>query len=361
MTRMTLRTRVPTRIIPRVALGLAGLSIVGIVAYAQPIAPPAGPINHVYKTLQEVEPRTPISSLPYAINQPGSYYLTRDLSGLVAQHGITINANNVTLDLRGFSLVGVPGSFSGVFVAAGGGQNLVVQNGTVRDWGAHGVDMFDSQNSQLRDLRAFTNIMDGLRCGGGCLVSGCTSLGNSGDGLEGQGAVTVAACTFSSNLGRGILATDNWAISGCTASYNTLDGIRVANGSTVSACTAGNNGGDGIHANFGNTITGCTARANTGDGIDVVSGNYVSANTCNANGAAGDGAGVNASGADNRIEGNLAAGNDRGIDCNPAIGNTIFRNSASGNTVQFDVAAGNDLGPIGTAAAAASPWANIAF
>src|SRR5262245_28247040 len=90
----------------------AGLAVIGIVAHGGPLPPPVGPVDHVYKTLQEVEPRTAISSLPYTINTPGSYYLTKDLTGLAAQNGIMINSSNVTLDLRGFSLVGVAGSLS---------------------------------------------------------------------------------------------------------------------------------------------------------------------------------------------------------------------------------------------------------
>ncbi len=40
-----------------------------------PLAPPGAPAP-TFKTLQQVEPRTPISALPFTISQPGSYYLT---------------------------------------------------------------------------------------------------------------------------------------------------------------------------------------------------------------------------------------------------------------------------------------------
>ena len=43
-------------------------------------------------------------------------------------------------------------------------------------------------------------------------------------------------------------------------------------------------------------------------------------------------------------------------------GNTIVRNSASGNGDNYGaIVGGNDVGPIGTAATATSPWANIQF
>src|SRR5262245_40285062 len=39
-----------------------------------PLAPP-GPPAPLFKTLEQVEPRRPISSVPFTINQPGSYYV----------------------------------------------------------------------------------------------------------------------------------------------------------------------------------------------------------------------------------------------------------------------------------------------
>ena len=81
-----------------------------------PLAPPAAPADGVMKTLEEIEPRIPISSLPYTITEEGSYYLTGNLSLATPDtHGIAINASNVTIDLCGFTLRG-PGKdvgFSG--------------------------------------------------------------------------------------------------------------------------------------------------------------------------------------------------------------------------------------------------------
>jgi hypothetical protein len=70
----------------------------------------------VKKTLNNVEPRTPISSLPYTISAAGSYYLTGNLTA--DANGILVDANNVTIDLAGFSLIG-PGSGTsyGVYMA----------------------------------------------------------------------------------------------------------------------------------------------------------------------------------------------------------------------------------------------------
>src|SRR5687767_18893 len=96
------------------------------------LTPPGAPAPTM-KTLQQVEPRTPISSLPFAINQAGSYYLTTNLSGVSGQSGITIAAHNVTIDLGGFDLAGVPGALSGI-VLSGVRTNLAVRNGIIRAW-----------------------------------------------------------------------------------------------------------------------------------------------------------------------------------------------------------------------------------
>src|SRR5688572_7558852 len=74
-----------------------------------PLTPPGAPAPS-FKTLQQVEPRTPIQSLPFTINQPGSYYLTTNLTAnALDANGITVATSAVTLDLRGFALVGLSG------------------------------------------------------------------------------------------------------------------------------------------------------------------------------------------------------------------------------------------------------------
>ena len=55
------------------------------------------------RTLNQIEARTPISSVPFTITSSGSYYLTTNLT-VNSGNAITIATNNVTLDLGGFTI-----------------------------------------------------------------------------------------------------------------------------------------------------------------------------------------------------------------------------------------------------------------
>ena len=61
-----------------------------------------------------------VNSLPgdanavFVISQPGSYCLGSNVVGVAGKNGIKIDADNVTLDLAGFGVLGVGGSLSGI-------------------------------------------------------------------------------------------------------------------------------------------------------------------------------------------------------------------------------------------------------
>jgi parallel beta-helix repeat protein len=344
-----------------------------------PLTPPGAPAPTM-KTLDQIEPRTPISSLPFTITNSGSYYLTGNLTS--AGGGIIIQTDEVTLDLMGFTLSG--GTGSGIYIS-GNLNNIVIRNGTVRDW-TNGIDIPGARNSQLESLRVFNNGTYGIRVGS-AIISHCEAFSNGGEGI-GAGATSVVRdcishdnggpgitvnfdsaisnCVARQNTGAGIITIYGNTVKDCTANFNTAGGIIVGEGCTVTGCTAKSNGADGIAADGGSTVSGCTSTANTGDGIEVTSSCRVVENTCQGNGAAaGDGAGIHASSSRNRIDSNTVMGNDRGIDCNPASTNLIIRNSARGNTTNYDLVAGNNSGAIilspGVGFSATNPWANFEF
>ena len=75
-------------------------------AFGQGSLTPPGAPAPTMKTLQQVEPRVPISTAGATITQSGSYYLTCNLVGASGVNGINVNADNVTIDLNGFVLDG---------------------------------------------------------------------------------------------------------------------------------------------------------------------------------------------------------------------------------------------------------------
>lgn len=286
------------------------------------------------KTLDQLEPRTPIESAGVTITNPGSYYLTGNLTAS-GSHGIIIQTNNVSLDLKGFTLES-DDSNTGVFVN-GAYTNITIRNGNIRRW-VTGIDSSFSQNTQLDGLLVTHNLFG--------IVSG-------------QGTV-ASRCTASFNTQFGLSVSSGCSISQCIARNNGSHGILASSGALIVGCVAESNGDDGISLDRG-TVKDCVARGNSGDGIEAFINCMVVGNTCLDNGFNGSGAGIHSRQGGQHIEGNYVSGNDRGIDCNPSTNNLIIRNSASGNAIDFDIAGGNTTGPIVTSvtiATSTNPHAN---
>ena len=427
-------------------------------AHAQGSLTPAGAPAPTFKTLQQVAPRTPISSLPYTISSPGSNYVTTNLTGVNAASGLTIAASDVTLDLKGFSLVGVPGSIDGILVS-GNRTNLWLGNGTVRGWGQEGINGTTALSSVFTDLKIIGGGDVGLRSGTAATVTRCTALANNQEGIlafdncqfsqcaaRNNGAAGIAVvgnncritdCQAQFNGAAGIAVGNNCRIIDCQAQFNNSDGIATGSGCFISGCTSANhtnnNGGiigsagistgsgclishcatannfNGILAGADSSISVCTALASLNSGISLSSNSVVTAsaasgnayngivlnglystvegctasgnmlsgiavaadgclvlnNTCDSNGLGGfsTSAGIGCYGNSCRIEANHFSNNYPSGFTAGTTNNIITRNIAVTNTVQkisYDVsAANNDVGPIGRAATATSPRANL--
>ena len=313
-----------------------------------------------------------VNSLPgdgtavFVISQPGSYCLGSNVVGVAGKNGIRIDADNVTLDLAGFAVLGVGNSLSGILI--NGHFHIVIRNGSISGWSSHGLDGTNGALSRIEDLRTDANGGNGLVINSGsqvnncvaaqntgvgiavsnnvlvtgcvsslngghgfglgtaCTIKSCLAFGNTGAGITTGGVnyLTVIDCNANTNTGGGIAARARAFITSSTAEGNGVVGISVGASSTVSNCHASGNTGDGIIASNGSAVTGCTASANTGDGIKVNSLSRVEGNTCEENGA---GAGVHVAGQGNRIDGNTVARNVRGIDVDLG-GNLVVRNDA---------------------------------
>jgi hypothetical protein len=239
------------------------------------LSPTAAPAPTM-KSLSQIEPRTPISALPYTISTAGSYYLTTNTTCTTCTggtNGITILVNDVTLDLSGFTLLRVAGSGSGVN-GAGAGHNYIIRNGTLRNWGADGVNLSGSINSQFQSLRFYANANIGLAAGMGSVVVNCEAYSNTVAGFELAGG-EMSHCVAVRN-GTGIVASTGCVLDDCSARSNASAGfLLVGTGVEISRCAAADNYAFGILTSSGCVVADCTASGNGGDGINVGFGTLI--------------------------------------------------------------------------------------
>ena len=370
------------------------------------LTPPGAP-GETMKTLAQVEPRTPISSLPYTISEPGSYYVTGNLSSTT--NGIVIESSGVTVDLMGFSLRGdgtssYPDYDYGIHVISSTNaviENLVVKGGRISGFYG-GLYCQSMNNSRIEGLVVSDNTEHGVslndsnsgHCNGNTIAD-CTISGNGDKGvyLNGREAQcngnTIADCTISDNGNDGVYLFSSKAqcngntIADCTISGNGYYGVRLyggsssqCNGNTITDCTISENGDKGVYLYGyggqcnGNTIADCTISENGGYGVDLLgqfgqcNGNTIRENTVSRNSSRGisiyrsDGNRVEA----NTIWGTTGEGDTYGIRTALTTSNFILKNTCVGNGTNYELDSDDTFGPIVTSSGALSgtdPWANF--
>ena len=318
-------------------------------AFAQGALTPSGPPGATMLTLLQIEPRTPISTVPYTITQPGSYYLTTNLTGTSGTNGITISSPNVTLDLRGFSLTGVPGSLDGIHVSSSF-TNVMIMNGTVGYWGGIGIYADGIWGGQFTHLTLVANVGDGLDPGRVGQASYCISTGNGADGFGAFCSNTkFENCTATANDGFGFSILEGCLLQGCSANLNGLDGIVGFPHCTVEDCVAHDNGFDGIDLLYGagGVIAGCVCNNNGSQGIYTVDGYTIKNCAMTGNGGNGINTGnssvIDSCAANTNDEDNIVTGNGCTLNQCTANGSTTGNGFtlASGNTITGSSAIGN--------------------
>lgn len=397
------------------------------VSLAGPLNPPAGPVSSSYKTLTEVEPRIAVNSVNtpgdfealYVITQPGSYYLTGNITGVASKKGIKISASNVTLDLNGFSMNGGGVADDAIYSNFTTTTNLTIRNGNILNWVKEGIDAYYSSSCVIENVQVAGSINGyaiitgpgstirgcnargsgaGIVTTDGSTVTQCTALGNTGAGFALGNGNTVTGCAAQgTTTGPGFQAGAGCTIKDCTAFGNlgaTAHGFTVASGCTLSGCSSRSNDQDGFHVqadSFNTSLIGCTATLNkqngfkaengvgyrisecvasrnNRNGIEVTGSCAVINNTCEDNGSlvGATTSAIYVTFNGNRIDGNHVVGSAFGI--NVATGtfnNLVVRNTAAFCTTPYSLPASCTYGTINFLPsggfADTNSWANLKF
>ena len=364
------------------------------------LAPPPGPIQPTNRFVLS-QTTTP---MPISITQPGSYVLTSDLIGSPG-NGIEIFVDGVTLDLNGFAVDGAGSVGSGILMSFPL-RDVTVRNGTVRGWGANGVDL----DTGLPGASGFTvEDVTVQSCGTGLLVvqgtlEGCVAQQNQaggivarrsivkdcaayenglagfGDGITLLEGAKATDCVSMSNVGRGFFIGITSEAEGCSSKLNNSSGFEADGAGTIRGCISSGNSGDGFRlqgaqaiecgsegnlgygytAEFGATVRASKALNNQLSGIFVGDDALIIDNQCTQNQVNG----IQTNGTHARVSGNSCQHNTfDNFFLNGSV-NSIYSNSASlslGGVNYNLVTPLNDVAPISSAAAAVSPVANISY
>ena len=119
----------------------------------------------------------------HVIREPGIYKLFAHIRGVRGKRGIRVDADNVTIDLHGHTLMGCEFSRDGIAVTDTA-ANVRVQNGSVLAWGGVGVDLANAINSDLVNVKVFDNVHGAVRLGAGAVLTDCVVGGDVRSGVS---------------------------------------------------------------------------------------------------------------------------------------------------------------------------------
>jgi hypothetical protein len=226
------------------------------------LTPPAGTPTPTMKTLDQIEARTPISSLPYAINSPGSYYLTANLS-VSTGDAIAINTNQVTLDLNGFTISSTASPASGnAILLAASSKDITIINGHIKGGVGYSNGSY-SGSGFLNGINVNNPGGDVSYAPFNVRVSGVSVSGCLGSGIFlNAGSSTVVESSTVQTVG-------NYGINVESVSHSSANqcGGTAISASVIADCIASSTGSSA--AVSANIATGCFAIATNGYAVSA--------------------------------------------------------------------------------------------
>lgn len=251
-------------------LALCLLSPAGY-AFAQGSLNPPGAPAPGMRTLDQLEPRRPISTAGETLTASGSYYLTADLTGNGTVPGLVIAGPNITVDLNGFSIARTlnVGSEPGILLQAGASQARI-RNGRIRNWGNDGVRALGVTTGHIfEDLVLVDNAGHGLRAGDEATVLRCLVSLSTGDGIQVGVRSRVEDCQASDNGGAGLRGGVDVQFLRCSGLRSGDSGLLLDERSVALDCTASSNAVYGIFGTGNNVVRGGTFAFNAGGGVFI--------------------------------------------------------------------------------------------
>ena len=194
---------------------------------------------------------TRITKVPYEIKQSGFYYLGGNMTINADIDGISVTANDVTIDLMGFSLAGV-GSNCGINL--NGQSNVEVRNGTVRNFSVAIADKGDGTgaNCRISNIRAYNNYRGIYLSGKNALVQACNCSNNDDVGIRvDSGTVKGNVACDNKNLGIGQYGAGS--VIGNIANNNTYYNFSFAHAAKI---LVDQNSASGLAVNYFPNLTG---------------------------------------------------------------------------------------------------------
>ncbi len=211
----------------------------------------------------------PIASCGTVITVAGAYSLTMDIDASAGGTCIDVQADDVTIDLMGFSING-PGTFTaGSYgIRLNGHSNVEIRNGTIRGIGYRAIYETSptGHHDRIINMRVLGSGQYGIFLNGnGHLIKGCT--------IDGSGTLNGI-----------IIYGDNGSVTGCTVTNNGGTGIEVGNGFRVTGNVSSGNSGVGIYTGLEASVVGNTVKDSQGGaGISVGDKTLVDGNTVTGN------------------------------------------------------------------------------